>query len=545
MRNLWRRSRVCPDVGRTRGLAAAGIVAILFATWQLFVIPASHDELHFCHAAWLAQQGLRPFNDFLYHNSPGILYLLRAYAVWDPDFGVEIIVWGRLLCLASLWLTALVLARIGTLAYSRNVGLLSLVLVAPMLVIPYNITTLRRHHWCIRPEVLVMPLAFAALYCTMRLLENGAECRGSDCPRKSARTRHLAALKQNRAFSHALVASGSAGIALFFSPRIVFLCLGLVLLVLLERKSLNRSAWLGLALGAVIPLALYGWLVGPADTYTWIYKYVNFHRPGDQGRLTYLRPHPGKFILALSLAESLYLVCRPRFARMRRLAIVQLALLSAVVVETEPSLPTCQLSFPVACVLFAYVLVCVLERRTKIAWAVAIGLVALCWVYPARTLMNNVRLLTRPELQLSQQVAAYRQVCSALQGDTVLVDPVYHPVAVLDASYFWTQFARLATTLAQADIESPKLDVINDCVRRPPVVLWEPALDAVAKGPDEHVAIHCLLARMYGRTASGSGLFVRRDRMDSLGAVIDAPRVMLNLTGNDSTAARSGTPTPP
>lgn len=532
------RARVRPAVGSTRAVLAASGVAMLFATWQLFIIPASHDELHFCHTAWLSQQGLRPFDDFLYHNSPGILYLLRTEGVWNPNFGPEIIVWGRALCMASLWLTAVVLLRIGTLIRCRNVGLLSLVFVAPMLVIPYNITTLRRHHWCIRPEVLVMALAFVALYCTMQLLEGGAERRERDVSAGSAPTGPIAALKNDRAFWQALVASGSAGIALSFSPRVIFLCLGLVLLVFLERRSLSRSAWLGLALGALIPLVVYGWLIGPTDAYTWIYKYVKFHRAADQGRLTHLRPHPGKFILAVSLVESLYLAWRPPGASLRRLAVVQLALLSAVVVETVPSFPTWQLSFPVGCVLFAYLVVCLVERRTRGAWALALALVSVCWVYPARTLVNNVRLLARPELHLSQQVAAFRAVSSALQGETVLLDPVYHPVAVRDASYFWTQFPRLKAALAQANIEIPSLDVINNCVRHPPALLWKPALEAVARNPAERLAAQRLLDEAYSTTEAG--LFVRRDVLDRLGPVIDSPEITLALTGR--AADRAGRP---
>ena len=64
---------------------------------QMFLLPLSHDELHFCHAAWLVQQGERPFTDFLYHNSTAILYLLRLYGMWNADFGAEIMVFGRAL----------------------------------------------------------------------------------------------------------------------------------------------------------------------------------------------------------------------------------------------------------------------------------------------------------------------------------------------------------------------------------------------------------------------------------------------------------------
>ena len=249
------------DTSPTKGLApkpparatvaattlAVALAAMAFASTMLLLIPASHDELHFCHAAWLAQQGLRPYEDFLYHNSPGILYLLRTYAVWNPDFGAEIIVWGRILCVASLWLTAFLLFRLGTLVHSRRVGLLSIVFVIPLLVVPYNSDTFRKQHWSVRPEVLVMPLAFAALVGTLRLLKasedrgsqendaNGSqEIRGPAATLRDLASRATFAVDHRQQFWLGFLAFSSAGLALFFSPRVVFLCLGLALLVLLE-----------------------------------------------------------------------------------------------------------------------------------------------------------------------------------------------------------------------------------------------------------------------------------------------------------------------
>ena len=78
-----------------RVLPAMAIVLLTWACAMEFILPASHDELHFSHAAWLWSQGKEPYRDFFYHNTPGILYLLGAARLVLGDFGPAVLWWGR------------------------------------------------------------------------------------------------------------------------------------------------------------------------------------------------------------------------------------------------------------------------------------------------------------------------------------------------------------------------------------------------------------------------------------------------------------------
>ncbi len=483
----------------TISLGVLAACALLFASAMLLLVPASHDELHFAHCAWLAQQGLAPYHDFLYHNSPGILYALRWYGLWNEQFGPEVVIWGRVLCVMALVLTAVVMVAIGKRMGSAHAGLLAVVIACSMLVIPLNGQTFRKQLWVIRPEILVMPLAFAAIYWTLKLASSD---------------------KVKASFLMGLLAAASAGTALFVSPRMAFLCAGLALVVAVNRKCMSRRSLFGIAIGMLSAPALYLLLAGATDTQVWIFEYSKSIRSDGVGRFVWLRMHPGKFILVLSVLQSLYYVWRWPNKDVRNVALMQLVLMSPTFLEAAPSYPTWQVSFPLACVLFAYLVVELWTRRTIVSRVAAAGLIAVCWLYAARGLKNNAQLMAQPSRWLSAQVNDSRRLCSALAGETILIDQTVHPVALRDASYYWTQFPALRAVLTRAKIERPRLNVIGDCIEHPPAILWKQALDDVAEGEQDSQAVDDLVRREYGPTKLG--FLVRNDLYDRLKPLLDS-----------------------
>lgn len=478
---------------RAAGWFVLGIAVVIFATSQMFIVPMSHDELHFCHAAWLVQHGEKPFTDFLFHNTPGLLYLLRLYGLWDGNFGAEIMAFGRALCAISLVATAGMLILLGAGMRRWSVGVLAFTLALSLMVIPYNGETFRKQHWSLRPEIAAMPLALYALYATLK----------------------SATLKEERApFWTGFRAAACASVAVFISPRLSFLCAGLLLVVLLHLRDMSRAAILGMVLGASIAPLLYMALVGVHDVRTWIIRYVAVLHDPTQGRFLWLRMHVGKFILVASSIEAISFLFRPPSRYVRDLSVVQLALMSSTFLEPTPSFASWQMSLVLGSLLVAYLIAIVWEWPGTTSKVMCAAMLAILWLYPGRLIANNVRLLGHPETMLFAQVDACNALGHAMGEEQGVFDPVYHPVVVRDASYYWTQFAALRRALSQARINAPPLQLVHECMQRPPAVLKRQALEATAASPDELDAIAQMLESQYA--VSPSGYYIRADVVERL-----------------------------
>ena len=99
--------------------------------------------------------------------------------------------------------------------YRWPMSMLAAALAFPLMVIPYNGETFRKQHWSIRPEIIAMPLAFVALYLTMRV---------------------TSASQLRRPFLSGFLAAACAAFVVFVSPRFSFLCVGLALVVLVNLR---------------------------------------------------------------------------------------------------------------------------------------------------------------------------------------------------------------------------------------------------------------------------------------------------------------------
>ena len=226
----------------------------------------------------------------------------------------------------------------------------------------------------------------------------------------------------------------------------------------------------------------------------------------------------GKFILVASSIQAVFFLWRPPSKCFRNLAIVQLALMSATVLEPKPSFASWQMSLPIGSLFVSYLLYVLWEKRTFTATITAVAILVALWLYPGRGLAKNVRLGRHPERWLMAQVDASNALGRALGMEKGVFEPLNHPVVVRDASYYWTQFPFLRRALAEAGITTPPLRLVQECLREPPAVLNREALEVTAQSNDERRAIAELLKAQYSATASG--YFVRNDQHKRLDPVL-------------------------
>jgi hypothetical protein len=224
-----------------RVLPAMAIVLLAWACAMEFILPASHDELHYSHAAWLWSQGKEPYRDFFYHNTPGIIYLLGAARLVLGDFGPEVLWWGRALCTVSLVTVAGFVLAIGRTVHSRRAGWIAVILFVPGMVIPWGDELLFKHHFEIRPEIFAMPWMTAAVWLGFLAIKHPDRW----------------ATASNGALLSLLTAA-----AMFLTLRMMFMAagLGVALAVGLGRRIVPIG--LGSLVGLVALVVLYGGLIG-------------------------------------------------------------------------------------------------------------------------------------------------------------------------------------------------------------------------------------------------------------------------------------------
>ena len=116
--------------------------------------------------------------------------------------------------------------------------------------------------------------------------------------------------------------------------------------------------------------------------------------------------HVGKFILVASSIQAVFFLWRPPSKCFRNLAIVQLALMSATVLEPKPSFASWQMSLPIGSLFVSYLLYVLWEKRTFTATITAVAILVALWLYSGRGLAKNVRLGRHPERWLMVQVDA-------------------------------------------------------------------------------------------------------------------------------------------
>jgi len=564
-----RESQVEPLSVWDRVLPAVAIVLLAWACAMEFILPASHDELHYSHVAWLWSQGKEPYRDFFYPNTPGIIYMLGAARLMLGDFGPEVLWWGRALCVVSLVTVAGFVLAIGRTVHSRRAGWIAVILFVPGMVIPWAGDLLFKHHFEIRPEIFAMPWMTAAVWLGFLAIKH---------PDRWATVRDGALL------------SLLTAAAMFLTPRMIFMAagLGVALAVGLGRRIVPIA--LGSLAGLVALVVLYGGLIGWEISWTWVYQYSKLLVGTD--RLTYLtllRGNPAFPTVVFAPLAGLVAVIWSRDRATRCLAWMVLAMYSNVLIEGRAtsaswrghivvgsallaavgyewfSRPSHALRVAVVLIGLTIIGLPLTEASTRhmvptgmitsAGWRghlvvgsallaavgyewfsrpsralrVAVVLIGLTIIgLPlSRFLRDSARVLTCGRCQLGGQIAAYHRVCAATRGEPVMWRQQFHPIAVDDGTYLWT--ARGTRPLmVRLGIPERKLDVLQDVRERPPVILAPAELRYGGQSSADREWIDSFVAENYRETEHG--FMVRKEQFDKLAPLLEEFGVRMHLS---------------
>jgi hypothetical protein len=548
-----------------RVLPAVAIVLLAWACAMEFIIPASHDELHFSHSAWLWSQGKEPYRDFFYHNTPGIIYLLGAARLVLGDFGPEVLWWGRALGAVSLVTVAGFLLAIGHTVHSRRAGWIAVILFVPGRVTPWGGGLLFKHDFDIRPEIFAMPWMMAAVWLGFRAIKH---------PDRWATV-------SNGALLSLLTAA-----AMFLTPRVIFMAagLGVALAVGLGRRIVPIV--LGSLAGLVALVVLYGGLIGWEISWTWVYQYSKLLVGTD--RLTYLttlRGYQGFPTVVFAPLAGLVAVIWSSDRATRCLAWMVLAMYSNVLIEGNATAASWKghivvgsailavvgyewFSRPSRALRVAVVLIGLtiiglpltdadtsrtlttgmvghivvgsallaavgyewLSRPSR-ALRVAVVLIGLTIIgLPVyRFLRDSARVLTCGRCQLGGQITAYQRVCAATRGEPVMFQQKFHPIAVDDGTYLWThRSGRTRGLMAMLGMPERRLDVLQDVRERPPVILEPAELHLGQNSADIRAWSDRFVAENYRETEHG--FMVRKDHFDKLAPLLEEFGVRMHLS---------------
>ena len=544
-----------------RVLPAMAIVLLAWACAMEFILPASHDELHFSHATWLWSQGKEPYRDFFYHNTPGIIYLLGATRLVLGDFGPEVLWWGRALCAVSLMTVAGFVLAIGCTVHSRRAGWIAVILLVPGMVIPWSSGLLFKHHFEIRPEIFAMPWMTAAIWIGF-----------------------LAIKHQDRwaTVSNGALLSLLTAVAMFLSPRMIFMAagLGVALTVGLGRRIVPVG--LGSLAGLVALVVLYGGLIGWEITWTWVYQYPKLFIGTD--RLTYLtllRVNPAHLIVVFTPLAGLATVIWSRDRTTRCLAWMVLAMYSNVLIEGRATSaswrghmvvgsaflasvgyewflqPSRALRVAVVLIGLTIIGLPLTDMVPTVSWwehivvgSTFLALVGYEWFSRSarplrmavvligltiiglplsRFLRDSTRVLTCGRCQLSGQIAAYHRVSAATHGEPVMFEQKFHPIAVDDGTYLWFHRGRHTREFMIAlGMPERKLDVLQDVRERPPVILEPGELRYDGQNSADREWIDHFVVENYRETKHG--FIVRKDHFDKLAPLLDEFSVRMHLS---------------
>jgi hypothetical protein len=453
-----------------QSLALLGIV--LFAgVGASFLLSAFHDEMHFTHAAWMAQQGERPFTDFMFHNPLGILWLLNIYGWIDPNYGPEILFFGRGLAALSLVVVALGIYRLARLAATPMWATYAAASWVIYVMIPLDGTTMRKHLWSIRPEVYAAPLVVLG-FCWLLGLNKRMFRRGS------SETPTGAWLWE------ALLCGLSLGVGVGISLRAaVITAAAFVAAYVLQtrpRKQIVFATVTGAAVAILIYAVLYGW----QNSWVWINKYSAALRSDDVGYFHTIRMLGAKFLVLYSIPCAIYMlvpawwnsdrkISPQRQQMIRCVAFVQLLQLPTPFMEPSPGFPAWQFLsiFAAVCSVVALGLALrntsVLSRR--LGWLYGI-LLLLTLGYQLRLVRNYQMLVTTPLKQLSTQVDAFQRFCEVFKGEPYSGMPNYHPIALPEPSYVWTQHPQY-DRFSQSTYEFVRHHYLDELLQNPPVII--------------------------------------------------------------------------
>ena len=378
------------------------------------------------------------------------------------------------------------------------------------MVIPWASDLLFKHHFEIRPEIFAMPWMTVAVWLGFLAIKH---------PDRWATV------------SNGALLSLLTAVALFLSPRVIFMAVGLGVALAVGLGRRIGPIGLGSLAGLVALVALYGGLIGWENSWTWVYQYSKLIVGTD--RLTYLtglQGNPAHPIVVFAPLAGLVAVIWGRDRTTRCLAWMVLAMYSNVLIEGRATSASWRGHIVVGAVLLASVGYEWFSRPSR-ALRVAVVLMGLTIIgLPlSRFLRDSTRVLTCGRCQLGGQIAAYHRVCAATHGEPVMFEQKFHPIAVDDGAYLWTQRGRdTREFMAMLGMPARKLDILQDVRERPPVILEPRELPYDGPNSADRAWIDHFVAENYRETKHG--FIVRKDYFDKLAPLLDEFGVRMHLS---------------
>jgi hypothetical protein len=448
-------------------LVALGLISVFYATFLLFLIPVWHDESHFLHSSWLMSRGLEPYEDFLYHQPRMIVDVLNTLAWFKPNFGVEILWWGRGICALALLGTCYWIVRLSKLLGNICYGYAGITIYCIFSTLLYSPSNMRHQQFCIRPEIFAMPFVMWMIYLILKWLDN---------PR---------AIKPLEIISSAVVAA----IPLCMSSRTIFVYLGIGLLLVSNIKKLNKQHWAALGLTGFL-IALYMVTIQGIETfYQWIYLFSKYLREGHS-LLHWLRINGLRVPIGCVILYACILSWFSANTSLKRLCLIFACMTVGIFMEPFPGLQAWQIQGALASFMFWFALaetanlfrsflgLTAKDQSAAKSWRTVtarIGIVLLValpmlyMVYQARSVLVLARYWYHPEYRLSGQIETFQEFCDALGNETAICVQRNLPIACFEASFIGSGLDLYSRVVARIpNFHSPAHDIFEDIQKNKP-----------------------------------------------------------------------------
>jgi hypothetical protein len=115
-------------------LLFALLFLFLMLRWNTFSMPFERDEGEYAYSAWILRQGIMPYENSFLQKPPMIVYTYAFGQLFDPVGVVSPKVLEAIFSLGTILCTFLIAKR----RCGTNAGWVSVFLLSPMLVLPYN-----------------------------------------------------------------------------------------------------------------------------------------------------------------------------------------------------------------------------------------------------------------------------------------------------------------------------------------------------------------------------------------------------------------------
>ncbi len=374
-----------------------------------------HDEVVYLHASWLVSQGEKPFQDFMEHHHPTLLYLLAPLAHLLQGFPRRLVFAARLINLALLAsLLAIFTQLVKPLLRNRDAAWAPLVLLGCFFFL--------RNSMEVRPDPWMSVLCFTGLWQWLLYLRNAGRLRPAVLAGLCFGA--ATAILPKAAFFLALVALGTA---LVLRGRVAW-----------ARAGRGAAVGLGAALLPLGALALALWRLGLwSDFVFWNYTFTPFyywhtHFDGPSALETLLVSVGESPLLWVGGLWGVVLAARSVW---RREAAPEVAIAAVVVVGFIVAMFRTRWPFSHNLLLMqpllALLATVVLDQVGAARLRAALGVLLLAMV--AKVSVLCLVYTEGPGAEVVQR----RLLAATEPGTRLAVPPPYNPIFRPDAFYFW------------------------------------------------------------------------------------------------------------